>query len=117
MRLHAPINPKIIPIIFIKLIFSLINNAEITITRIGLVVIIIAALMGVVRFKPSKKNNWFIATPKRPHKANRGRSELLTLSLIKILKNKKKRDTPPKTLSKINPEGLIYSGITSLAIE
>ena len=42
---------------------------------------------------------------------------LLTLSLIKILKNKKKRDTPPKTLSKINPEGLIYSGITSLAIE
>ena len=40
-----------------NLIFSFIKIAEIIITKTGLIVIIIAALIGVVRFNPSKKNN------------------------------------------------------------
>jgi hypothetical protein len=33
------------------------------------------ALIGVVRFKPLKKNNWFIATPNTAQSASRGKSE------------------------------------------
>ena len=46
-----------IPIIFLIVIFSFIKIAEIIITKTGLIVIIMAALIGVVRFNPSKKNN------------------------------------------------------------
>ena len=57
IKVAAPTIPKKIPNNFLIVIFSLIIIAEKIITNIGLTVIIIAALIGVVKFSPSKKNS------------------------------------------------------------
>ena len=75
-----------------------------------------AALIGVVRFNPSKKNSWFIATPNKPQSINLKKSFFLTLSFTKKRYVKKNNILPPITLNKIKPEGWMYSGITSFAI-
>ena len=57
INIQAPMRPKNIPIIFLTVIFSLMIIAEVIITKTGLIVIMMAAFIGVVRFNPSKKNS------------------------------------------------------------
>ena len=75
-----------------------------------------AALIGVVKFNPSKKKSWFIATPNKPHIAKRK----ISLSSIFWKKNIKyeneNKNNAPITLNKIKADGKIKLGITSFAI-
>jgi len=75
----------------------------------------IEAFIGVDKFRPSKKNNWFTATPKKPHAISLNKSLASTFSRINILYKRKKRKKAPRTLNKMNPEGIINVGITSFA--
>ena len=55
IKMLAPVVPKIIPTSLLRLIFSFNKKYEKTSTKIGPVVMIKDALMGVVKFNPSKK--------------------------------------------------------------
>ena len=60
----------------------------------------IEAFIGVDKFRPSKKNNWFTATPKKPHATSLNKSLTSTFSRINILYKEKKRKKPQELLTK-----------------
>jgi len=55
IKIQAPVVPKKIPISLLRFIFSFNKKEENKRTKMGPVVIIREALMGVVKFNPSKK--------------------------------------------------------------
>lgn len=116
MIIKAPINPKKIPMIFLRVTLSLMRNAATKSTNMGVDVIRIEALIGLVMLKPLKNINWLIAIPKRAHRASLGRSFLSTFSLLVKAWKSQKSSTAPIQRSTIKPKGFTYSGITSLAM-
>ena len=50
----APLKPKTSPSIFCQVAFSWLKKKEITKTRMGVIIIISAAFIGVVMLKPAK---------------------------------------------------------------
>ena len=115
IKFHAPKMPSKTPNSLYPVILSFKKIKEITNTIIGFVVIIIEALIGEVKLSPSKKNSWLTATPNNPHTASLIRSFFLIFSLMNRKYTIENKKTAELTLSKIKPEGIIYSGITSLA--
>ena len=95
------------PNTFLTVSGSFIIIKEIISTSTGLVVIIIAAFIGVDKFKPWKNNNWFIATPNNPQINNLTKSCFSTFSLIYKKYIKENKITAPVTLKNIKPEGLM----------
>ena len=77
--------------------------------------IIIAALIGEVILNPEKKVSWFKATPKNPHIANTLKSFVSIFSCLKKSETNQNRLNAPIARKKIKPNGLINTGITSLA--
>jgi len=51
------------------------------VAKIGLEVMMMAALMGEVKFKPLKKKSWFKVTPNTAHRAMYSKSRHATRSL------------------------------------
>jgi len=83
---------------------------------IGVVVTRTALFMGVDKSKPLKNASILIAMPKSEHSITLPQSFHSILSLgpkKEILQNKM---VAPNTLSIIKPKGVIYIGITPLAI-
>jgi hypothetical protein len=104
---RAPVAPRIMPKILIDVIFSLRNKCEkIRITK-GITVMMIEALIGVERFKPSKKRIWLKATPKTAQMANLKKSLFSTFS-EGIIKCK---------IQKINTVTLTLRNIMALGIK
>ena len=54
--------------VFLNVIVSLRIKKDKRITNTGLTVITIEALIGVVKFNPSKNNNWLMAIPNKEQK-------------------------------------------------
>lgn len=122
-NIAAPKPPIKIPISFLFVMIDP-KRTELTIrTKMGVIVMISDALMGLVRESPLKKQSWLIATPLRPLAINLHQSCLSIFS--KILRSRLKNPVkaivnrnmaePPTTLRTINPEGPTTSGIIPLA--
>lgn len=83
---------------------------------IGVVVTRTALFIGVDKSKPLKNASILIAMPKSEHSNTRPQSlnSIFSFGPMKeILQNNMEA---PKTLSMIKPKGLIYKGITPLAM-
>ena len=115
ISIDAPTNPNKIPKLFLKVMDSLIIKKESKITKIGLIVITIAAFIGVVKFNPSKNKSWLIATPKIPQTAKRKISFFSTFSCAKNKYERENKINAPITRNKTKADGKIKSGITSFA--
>lgn len=113
---NAPARPINTPIAFKMETRSFIYNAERINSIIGEIVIITALFMGVERLSPLKNINIFITIPKIAHAIILGQSSFFIRSLgpLKLISRNKRK--APLTLKKIKPNGLMYAGITSLAI-
>jgi hypothetical protein len=85
-------------------------------TIIGVVTMITAADIGVVKLKPLKKVSIFSATPKKAAAMIRGKSANKTFSFGPRKETAQKSKAAPLTRSKINPYGKMYCGMTSLAM-
>jgi len=85
-------------------------------TIIGEIVIITELFTGVDNSRPLKKASIFITIPKKEHAIKRGQSFFWIFSGFIRKLTSQKRIAAPKTLSKINPKGVMYVGITFLAI-
>lgn len=68
INITAPVRPKITPKNLVILYLSIEIDTEIKYTSKGVVIIIIEALIGDVKLRPSKNNNMFITTPKSEQK-------------------------------------------------
>lgn len=110
----APIPPKAMPISLIDVIFSFSIKALKIKTITGTAVIMIDASMGEVKLNPLKKNSWLEATPSNPQTISKGKSFLLTFSLINDL-IAQNNNPAPNILKKTKAEGPILLGITPLA--
>ena len=106
-RISAPTNPNKIPADLISLIFSFNKMAEKIKTMIGEIVIITELFTGVDNSRPLKKASIFITIPKKEHAINLGQSFLSILSCLTKMLAIQKRIAAPKTLSNINPKGLM----------
>ena len=85
-------------------------------TIIGEIVIITELFTGVDNSRPLKNASIFTTIPKKEQAIKRGQSFFLIFSgFIKKLTTQK-RIAAPETLSNINPNGVMYIGITFLAI-
>ena len=69
----APVKPSANPKTFCHVAFSCDRKNEITKTKMGVIIIMSAALMGVVMLSPAKNISWLMTTPNIPQ----------TISIIK----------------------------------
>lgn len=102
----APQVPKINPptLEIVKGSFNQMN--AITATKMGLAVMMIAALILDDKFNPWKKNNWLIATPNTPHKAVKPKSFPRIFSEGRKLLTNQNKLVAPATLKKMNTLGV-----------
>ncbi len=82
---------------------------------LSLSMVVIAALIGVVKFKPLKKNDWLSATPNNPQNASLIKSFRSIFSDLYRLPKSQNISKAPNTRVKINPSGSKWSGISPLA--
>lgn len=81
----------------------------------GTQTIIMLALIGVVRFKPSKKKIWLMATPKTEAKAKMSKSLVFGFSLGVNIETSQKTKVAPTTRNKMIARGCKKSGIIPFA--
>ena len=115
MRYAAPEKPRTMPInLFFEILSCKIKWEKIS-TRIGVPTIIMDALIGVVKFNPSKNMTWLRAMPKNAQMAILIISTLSIRCLGYIDATSQKIIVAPTILSNIIIRGCIKSGIMPLA--
>jgi hypothetical protein len=90
-------------------------QAEITITKMGLLVMMMLEFTGEVSAKPLKKSNWLIATPDIAQTRKRHQSDRAG-NCNRFAAISQKRIQAPTTRSTIKLLGPMGSGITVLAM-